>query len=467
MQAPLRAINAHKPFGNIKQPRIMPVFRVVQILQDLLWEALALIGNSNMHALPFLRDAQFHPAVIHRSAAMPHSVFNQRLDNQRRQAARIGILRDVCRKMDRIHKARLRDREIVFHIVQLRRKRNEFLVDAERLPVIIRKDEQEASRLTRVRAAQGRNGVERIAEEMRVDLRLKSAELRLAPQRDLMFQVVQFKKRGKEPCKAFSKYETSAEATNATGANIQLMKDGDAEIAIAMQDAVMQAYTATGAYEGKEAVTSLRALMRLWPNYVQLVTTADTGIHSVEDLRGKRVGVGAANSGVEINARMILNAYGITYDDIQPDYLAYGEAIDNMKNGQCDAVFVTSGLPNATVMELAVSYDMVLVPIDGEGRDKLVSDYPYYAKMTIPADTYNNTEDIEGVFVYNIMLVREDLSEKMLYDMLTGIFEHIDTIQASHNAANKNIYLEVGVDDIQLPLHPGAEAFWKEKGYLN
>lgn len=262
-------------------------------------------------------------------------------------------------------------------------------------------------------------------------------------------------------------YETSAEATNATGANIQLMKDGDAEIAIAMQDAVMQAYTATGAYEGKEAVTSLRALMRLWPNYVQLVTTADTGIHSVEDLRGKRVGVGAANSGVEINARMILNAYGITYDDIQPDYLAYGEAIDNMKNGQCDAVFVTSGLPNATVMELAVSYDMVLVPIDGEGRDKLVSDYPYYAKTTIPADTYNNTEDIEGVFVYNIMLVREDLSEKMVYDMLTGIFEHIDTIQASHNAANKNIYLEVGVDDIQLPLHPGAEAFWKEKGYLN
>ena len=104
-------------------------------------------------------------------------------------------------------------------------------------------------------------------------------------------------------------YKTSAEATNATGANIQLILDGDAEIAIAMQDAVMQAYTATGAYEGSAAADSLRALMRLWPNYVQLVTTSNTGIHSVEDLRGKRVGVGAANSGVEINARMILAAY--------------------------------------------------------------------------------------------------------------------------------------------------------------
>ena len=229
----------------------------------------------------------------------------------------------------------------------------------------------------------------------------------------------------------------------------------------------MQAYTATGAYEGKEPASGLKALMRLWPNYVQLVTTADTGITSVEDLKGKRVGVGAANSGVEINARMILNAYGITYDDITPDYLAYGEAIDNMKNGQCDAVFVTSGLPNATVMDLGVSYDMVVIPIDGEGREKLVNDYPYYAESVIPANTYNNTEDVEGVFVYNIMLVREDLSDEMVYDILNGVFENISTIKASHNAADKNIDITFGVDDIQLPLHPGAEAFWKDNGYID
>ena len=244
-------------------------------------------------------------------------------------------------------------------------------------------------------------------------------------------------------------YQTSAEATNATGQNIQNILNSDAEIAIAMQD------------------DDLRALMRLWPNYVQLVTVSSTGIKSVEDLRGKRVGVGAANSGVEINARMILNAYGITYDDIKPDYLAYGEAIDNMKNGQCDAVFVTSGLPNATVMDLGVQYDMVIVPIDGEGRDKLVAEYPYYAKSVIPAGTYNNTEDVEGLFVYNIMLVRKDLSDAMVYDMLEGIFQNISTIKASHNAADKNIDITFGVDDIQLPLHPGAEAFWKDNGYID
>ena len=260
-------------------------------------------------------------------------------------------------------------------------------------------------------------------------------------------------------------YKTSAEATNATGTNIQNILKKDCEIAIAMQDAVMQAYTATGAYEGKEPAKDLVALMRLWPNYVQLVTTESTGIKSVEDLRGKRVGVGAANSGVEINARMILAAYGITYNDITPDYLAYGEAIDNMKNGQCDAVFVTSGLPNATVMELGTQYNMVVVPIDGAGRDKLVSEYPYYAKSVIPANTYNNKEDVEGVFVYNIMLVRKDLSNAMVYDMLEGIFENISTIKASHNAADKNIDMSFGISDIQLPLHPGAEEFWKDHGF--
>lgn len=269
-----------------------------------------------------------------------------------------------------------------------------------------------------------------------------------------------------EALKAYG-YQTSAEATNATGANIQLMLDGDAEIAIAMQDAVMQAYTGTGAYDGTAPAEGLRALMRLWPNYVQLVTTADTGIKSVEDLRGKHVGVGAPNSGVEINARMILESYGITYDDITPDYLAYGEAIDNMKNGQCDAVFVTSGLPNATVMELGVEYEMVVVPIDGEGRDNLTSQYPYYAASVIPAGTYNNDADIEGVFVYNIMLVREGLSDAMVYDMLEGIFANIDTVKASHNAADKNIDISFGVDDIQLPLHPGAESFWKDNGYID
>lgn len=260
-------------------------------------------------------------------------------------------------------------------------------------------------------------------------------------------------------------YKTSAQATGASVENINLISKGEAELAIAMQDSVMQAYEGFGAFE--TANQDLRALMRLWPNYVQLVTVKSTGIKSVSDLKGKRVGVGAPNSGVELNARMIYEAYGMSYEDSQVDYLSYGEAIDQMKNGQCDAAFVTSGLPNSTVSELAFSYDMVVVPIDGEGRDALIEKYPFFSKSVIPADTYNNKEDVESVFVYNIMLVNKDISDDMVYDMLDCAFSDagIATIKASHNTADKNIDMSFGVDDVKIPLHDGAAKWWQEHGY--
>ena len=260
-------------------------------------------------------------------------------------------------------------------------------------------------------------------------------------------------------------YKTSAQATGASVENINLILNGEAELAIAMQDSVVQAYEGFGAFE--KAEPDLRAMMRLWPNYVQLVTVASTGIKSVEDLKGKRVGICAPNSGVELNARMIYEAYGMTYEDSDVDYLSYGEAIDQMKNGQCDAAFVTSGLPNATVSELAFSYDMVIVPIDGEGRDNLIEKYPFFSASTIPANTYNNKEDVESVFVYNIMLVNKDVSDDMVYDMLDCIFsdDGIATIKASHNTADKNIDVSFGVDDVKIPLHDGAAKWWQDHGY--
>ena len=260
-------------------------------------------------------------------------------------------------------------------------------------------------------------------------------------------------------------YKTSAQATGASVENINLILNNEAEIAIAMQDSVMQAYEGFGAYDTPSK--DLRAMMRLWPNYVQLVTVESTGIKSVEDLKGKRVGVGAPNSGVELNARMIYEAYGMTYEDSQVDYLSYGEAIDQMKNGQCDAAFVTSGLPNATVSELAFSYDMVVVPIDGEGRDNLIEKYPFFAASTSPANTYNNEEDVESVFVYNIMLVNKNLSDDMVYDMLDIIHsdEGMANIKASHNTADENIDITFGVEDVKIPLHDGAAKWWQDHGY--
>lgn len=259
-------------------------------------------------------------------------------------------------------------------------------------------------------------------------------------------------------------YKSSAQATGASVENINLILNGDAELAITMSDSVAQAYNAFGAFEGKEAAEDLRCITGLYPNYVQLVTTKDTGITKFEDLKGKKVGIGAPNSGVELNARMMYEAYNMTYEDSKVDYLNYGEAIDQMKNGLVDAVFVTSGIPNATVMELGTNSDIVLVPIEGEGLKNLTEKYSFFVPEIIPADTYGTDTDINTVTVRNIMLVRKDLPDEVVYDLTKGIFENIDDIKASHATAAKHISLENSHIGVGIPIHPGAIKYYEEQG---
>ena len=274
---------------------------------------------------------------------------------------------------------------------------------------------------------------------------------------------------------AFSKvlgdmgYKTSATATGATAENINAILTGQGELAIAMSDSVIQAVEAFGAYEGKEPATDLRAMMGLWPNVCQIVTTADSGIKKFEDMKGKKVGVGAPNSGVELNAILMFEAYDMTYDDCKVDYLSYGEAIDQMKNGQCDVAFVTSGLGNATIKELGVTKEIVFVPVEGEALKNLVEKYPFYVEWSIPKDVYGTTQDTTTAAVMNIMLVAKDLPDEVVYDMLAGFYsdEGLATIGASHATAKKEITLDTalrGLKGTSVELHPGAVKFYAEKG---
>ena len=259
-------------------------------------------------------------------------------------------------------------------------------------------------------------------------------------------------------------YKSSVQSTGASVENINLILTGGAELAITMSDSVAQAYNAFGAFEGKSPAEDLRCLMGLYPNYVQLITTSKTGITKFEDLKGKRVGVGAPNSGVELNARMMYEAHNMTYDDSSVDYLNYGEAIDQMKNNLVDAVFVTSGIPNATVMELGTVADIVIVPIEGEGLKNLIDKYPFFVESIIPADTYGNATDVTTATVQNILLVSKDLPEDVVYDITKGIFENIANIKASHATAEKHISLENSQTGVDIPFHPGAIKYYEEKG---
>ena len=276
---------------------------------------------------------------------------------------------------------------------------------------------------------------------------------------------------------AFSKvvgemgYKTSATATGATAENINAILTGKGEMAIAMSDSVIQAVEAFGAYQGKPKAENLRAMMGLWPNVCQIVTTKDSGITKFTDLKGKRVGVGAPNSGVELNVRMMFEAHGMTYKDAKVDYLSYGEAIDQIKNGQCDVAFVTSGLGNATIKELGTAKEIVFVPVEGEALKKLTAKYPFYVEWKIPKETYGTKVDTTTAAVMNIMLVSKNLSDDVVYDLLTGIYSQkgLETIGASHATAKREIKPETalrGIKGTSVKLHPGAEKYYKEKGML-
>jgi TRAP transporter solute receptor, TAXI family len=266
-------------------------------------------------------------------------------------------------------------------------------------------------------------------------------------------------------------YKTSATATGATAENINALNTNQGELAIAMADSVIQAVESFGAYEGKPNAKNLRALMGLWPNVCQIVTTEGSGIKKFEDLKGKRVGVGAPNSGVELNARMMFEAHGMSYSDVKVDYLNYGEAIDQMRNGQCDAAFVTSGLGNATIRELGVSHKVAFVPVEGEARDRLLKKYPFYIESVIPAATYGSAQDTQTAAVMNIMLVDVKLPDEVVYDLLENIYSPagLEAIGSSHAQAKTHIKPETslrGIVGTSVPFHPGAAKYYKDKGLL-
>ncbi|MDU5005400.1 MAG: TAXI family TRAP transporter solute-binding subunit [Actinomyces sp.] len=260
--------------------------------------------------------------------------------------------------------------------------------------------------------------------------------------------------------------DASVQATGASVENISLITSGRAELAFVMGDATRQAVEGTGPFEGRRQLSELTALTALYPNYVQIVTTARTGIRSVEDLRGKRVGVGDKNSGVELNAQMILDAYGMTYDDIQEDFLSYSGAIDQIKNGQTDAAFVTSGLPNSSIMDLATTEDVVIVPIEGEGFARLKEKYPFFDQSAIPGGTYSQAEDVLTASIMNQLLVSPDLDEEQVYKMTKALFENLDTLHASHKAAT-GITLDSFDEGAAVPIHPGALRYYTEQGAVS
>ncbi len=253
---------------------------------------------------------------------------------------------------------------------------------------------------------------------------------------------------------------SKTQTTGASVENINLMNQNKVEMAFVMSDVLSDALAGTNSFKNK--IENVQQIAALYPNYVQVVTSKSSGIKTLSDLRGKRIAVGAQNSGVEVNARNILNGHGITYDDISVDYLGYAEAADALKGGKLDAAFLTSGLPNAALMELEQGFDLQLVSILPENVETIAKDKSYFIGLQIPADTYGNAEDIPTAAIMNALIVRSDLSEDDVYKLTKTFFENLDNLRNSHQAM-KDVSLENAQKGLVAPLHPGAKKYYAEQ----
>ncbi|WCN38903.1 TAXI family TRAP transporter solute-binding subunit [Aneurinibacillus uraniidurans] len=255
----------------------------------------------------------------------------------------------------------------------------------------------------------------------------------------------------------------SAQTTGASVENIEKIHRKQAELGFAMADIVGDAYEGKGTFSNVGPLQNLASIASLYPNYMQIVTTKKSGIKTLQDIKGKRVAVGAIGSGTEIMTRQILEGVGLTYNDVKADFLSFAEGVEGIKHATIDVAFLSSGYPNAGIMDLAETHDIYLIPIPNELTEKLKKQHPSYSYSTIPANTYKGvTKAVATITANNILITHKDMTDDEVYELTKTLFENIDTLHSTHSSAQQ-IKLETAAYGLPIPLHPGAARYYTEK----
>ncbi|MBX3512770.1 MAG: TAXI family TRAP transporter solute-binding subunit [Xanthobacteraceae bacterium] len=254
----------------------------------------------------------------------------------------------------------------------------------------------------------------------------------------------------------------SVQATKASVENLNLLQAGKGEIAFTLGDSLAAGYAGDqdAGFRGK--LDKLRVVGAIYPNYIQIVASKESGIKTLADLKGKRLSVGAPKSGTELNARAILAAAGMKYENLgKVEYLPFAESVELIKNRQLDATLQSAGLGVASIKDLANSVEIVVVEIPADIITKAGA--PFQSAV-IPANTYQGqTAAVNSAIVPNYLVTRSDLPEAVVYQMTKAIFDSLPELVAAHAAA-RAIKLENAAKNPPVPLHPGAAKYFKEKG---
>ncbi|MDA0855463.1 MAG: TAXI family TRAP transporter solute-binding subunit [bacterium] len=258
-------------------------------------------------------------------------------------------------------------------------------------------------------------------------------------------------------------YQATAEVTGASVANMGLIATGDADLALALADTVQQAQTGTGRFEGKR-LEMIRGLASMYANMIQIVTLADSGITKLSDMKGKRVSVGAPGSGTEVNASAILNANGMTYDDIDEQRLNFNETADALANGDVAAGFWSVGAPTSSIMNLATSKSIRVIELSSAEMKAAQAADPIFAQTKLAGGIYEGvSSDVNVLGVPNVLAVSSEMSDDLAYAITKAMFENIAELIAVHPAANQTT-IDFTLAATPVPLHPGAIRYYEEVG---
>lgn len=265
--------------------------------------------------------------------------------------------------------------------------------------------------------------------------------------------------------KAMPDAKTSVQATKASAENLNLLQAGKGEVAFTLGDTLSEAWKGNTEVGFKAPLNKLRTIAAIYPNYIHFLAAADSGIKTLADLKGKRVSVGAPKSGTELNSRDILKAAGMSYNDLgKVEYLGYSESVELIKNRQLDATLLSSGLGVAAVRDLATAVKIVVIPIPAAIVTKIGD--PAYKVGTIPASTYTGqTADVQTVLVPNYLVTHEGVPVETVYKMTKSMAENLEAMVRAHAAAVGIVKANLAKGS-PVPLHPGAEKYYREVGLL-
>jgi TRAP transporter TAXI family solute receptor len=258
---------------------------------------------------------------------------------------------------------------------------------------------------------------------------------------------------------------STAQVTKASAENLNLLQAGRGELAFSLADAVSNAWKGDAEAGFPKKLDKLRGLSATYNNYIQIVASAESGIKTLADLKGKRVSVGAPKSGTELNARAVLKAAGLSYADLaKTEYLSFAESVNLMKNRQLDATLQSAGLGVASIRDLASAIKIVVVAIPADVVAK-VGDAAYQP-ASIPAGTYTGQDAaVATAAIPNFLVTHAGVSDDLAYQMTKALYANLGTLQSTHNAA-KAIKRENALAGMPVPVHPGAARYYKEVGVM-